>query len=344
MAFENLSELRKAKKLLSQNPSKEKEYVFSGAQVLEDTILKRMHDNDFDTLGFDYDKFEGVMKLTIRKQPENILQKFKVTSKEYLEFTKKIFQLNPEEQYSSSQTLMVSGTKARIYSLMPPVVEFPIITISTTKPVKAELDIKDEYRDILNDDLMREIANSTFLLVGGSGAGKTYFLNSLLNKFLKNSGQRIAEVAEFQELTPVNEFWISVTTPPVHPGEKPLLKWATEASNLMRLDCMIVGEIKGEEAYPFLINIASGTRGITTLHGNNARAGLDRLSSLAQIAMPNKDIVDKFIAKSVDYVVVLRKHEIFEIVKMGGVVNEGTFSMTRIFSNNSLLKEGETFV
>lgn len=349
MSFENL---RRARQIIDQDKEKkaeikENEELQEGYDILVETFRHHMYNNTFDTLALDYDKFEGVVKVTIRENLKASMIKIRTTQEEYWKFTKEILQLDPDEQYNSSQTEKLYETKARVYSIMPPVSEFPIVTISTTKPVLSDMSIPDDpkAREVLTDELFKDIINSTFILVGASGAGKTYFLNTYLNKYLGGSDERIAEVAEFQELTPVNDYWISMETPPVHPGEKPLLKWATEASNLMRLDRFIVGEIKGEEAWPFLQNSLTN-KGISTVHGHNARAGLARLSTLAQLSGPNvtPQIADEFVAKAINYVIALRKHQIFQVVKLTGTVTNGNFTLQQLYLNESLLQEGEKII
>ena len=252
----------------------------------------------------------------------------------YLELCTNLFQLDMSEQYNCSKSVNYNGVKARVYANMPPLVQHPIITISTTKTPPANINLS------VNEELLDKIVHSNFIVCGASGSGKTYLTNYLLSKYIKED-ERIAFVEEFSELNPPNDYTICITTPPAKPDTQPLLKFVTEQTNLMRLDAVYVGEVKGAEAFPMVVNMASGTRGGCTIHGSTPRQALARLRTLCQLGAGNlnEKAIDEFIAKSINYVIQMDKHKITYIGQLTGTSMGGNFTLNTIFGKElSLIK------
>lgn len=159
----------------------------------------------------------------------------------------------------------------------------------------------------------------------------TYLFNYLLSKFIKPD-ELIGLVEEFGELIPPNDMTLRILTPPAKPNEKPMLRFVTEQSNLMRLDAVYVGEVKGEEAWPFVVNLASGTRGGCSIHGETAAQALNRLRALCELSGYNSETINEFIAKSIKYVIVMKKKNIQAIYKLTGTHNKNNFAMEEVYS------------
>lgn len=244
----------------------------------------------------------------------------------YEEFCQEIFNIDIHEKYNCSRTIAVEGIKTRVYSVMPPFVKTPNITISTTKVPPTTLP-----GQTVPDEIFEQIVHDNFIVVGASGSGKTYLTNYLLSKFIHDD-ERIALIEEFGELIPPNNLTTSIIIPPPKPGEESLLKFMTEQSNLMRLDAVYVGEIKAGEAWPFVVNLASGTRGGATIHGESAQHALSRLRALCQLSTTNTEAINEFIAKSIRYIIVMKKKRIENIYKLTGTQNRGTFGLQEIAS------------
>ncbi len=225
------------------------------------------------------------------------------------------------EKYNCSRTIIVDGVRTRVFAMMPPFCDTPNITISTTKQPPTKLN-----KQTITDEDWDRIVHSNFMIVGKSGSGKTYLTNYLLNKFIRPD-ERIAIIEEFGELIPPNELTNNLIIPPAKPGELRLLEFVTEMSNLMRLDAIYVGEIKGREAWPMVNNMASGTRGGFTMHGDSARQALARLKALCRLSCDNDEAVDEFIAKSIQYIVVMKDKNIESICELKGTHIKGQFQM-----------------
>lgn len=121
---------------------------------------------------------------------------------------------------------------------------------------------------------------ASVLVAGGVASGKTTTLNCL-SMFIKPE-LKIVSVEDTAELNLPNENWIPSVVR-VGAEEKgagtitlfDLLKAAVR----QRPDFIIVGEVRGKEAYTLLQAMATGHLGLGTIHAESARAVLQRLES-----------------------------------------------------------------
>lgn len=252
---------------------------------------------------------------------------------DYLDICKKV-KIEENNNYNNSQSFIMGGIKVRSFAMTRPISDYPNITISTSKTPPATWDQIDLV------DALKNITKNNYLIVGASGAGKTYLMNYLLKEQHKDSDSKIGLIEEFSELFSPNKSTSVLTVPPNKPGQERLLHYITEMSNLMRFDYIYIGEIKGSEAWPFLINLSSGTRGAATMHGSSADHGLRRLLNLClTTGIPEKVVADT-IAKSIDYIIYVENHEIREIKKLTGIFNNGIFQSIKIWSKGEGFDKG----
>ncbi len=134
--------------------------------------------------------------------------------------------------------------------------------------------------------LKQRVQNRTNLIVtGGTGSGKTTFLN-LLSQWIP-PGERIITVEDAAELRLSHEHVVRLETrPPNLEGAR-----AVSARDLvrnalrMRPDRIIVGEVRGDEVLDMLQAMNTGHDGsMTTLHANAPKDALHRLELLAGFA------------------------------------------------------------
>ena len=122
----------------------------------------------------------------------------------------------------------------------------------------------------------------SFMVIGGTGAGKTSMLNALLSLFSQND--KIVTVEEVPELSPPLPNWTqfnsrqsfqfgSSTSTSI--GLFDLIK----VSLRYRPDYIIVGEIRGEEAYVLFQALATGHGGLCTMHADSLDNVVKRLTS-----------------------------------------------------------------
>ena len=136
------------------------------------------------------------------------------------------------------------------------------------------------------DYLRKRVEQRTNLIVvGGTGSGKTTFLN-LLSQWIPRT-ERVLTVEDAAELRLEHEHVVRLETrPPNLEGER-----AVSARDLvrnalrMRPDRIIVGEVRGDEVLDMLQAMNTGHDGsMTTIHANSTRDAVHRLELLAAFA------------------------------------------------------------
>lgn len=149
-------------------------------------------------------------------------------------------------------------------------------------------------------------ARLNILISGGTGAGKTTFLN-VLSSYISNR-ERIVTIEDAAELLLNQEHVVRLETrPPNIEGKGSVHQRQLVINSLrMRPDRIIVGEVRGEEALDMLQAMNTGHDGsLTTIHANTPRDALSRLETM--VAMSNLNLpesaIRKQIAAAIDVVV-----------------------------------------
>jgi pilus assembly protein CpaF len=144
------------------------------------------------------------------------------------------------------------------------------------------------------------------LISGGTGAGKTTFLN-MLSSFISNR-ERIVTVEDAAELQLHQEHVVRLETRPPNVEGKGAVRQRQLVINCLRMrpDRIVVGEVRGEEALDMLQAMNTGHDGsLTTIHANSPRDALGRLETM--VAMANLNIPEmatrRQIASALDVVV-----------------------------------------
>lgn len=132
-------------------------------------------------------------------------------------------------------------------------------------------------------DRVRQRTN--LIVVGGTGSGKTTFLN-LLSQWIPQ-GERIVTVEDAAELRLQHGHVVRLETrPPNLEGERAVTARDLVRNALrMRPDRIIVGEVRGDEVLDMLQAMNTGHDGsMTTIHANSTRDAIHRLELLAGFA------------------------------------------------------------
>ncbi len=169
------------------------------------------------------------------------------------------------------------------------------------------------------------------LVSGGTGSGKTTFLN-VLSSFLPNS-ERIVTIEDAAELQLMQEHLVRLESrPPNVEGRGEItIRDLVRNSLRMRPDRIVVGECRGGEALDMLQAMNTGHDGsLTTIHANSPRDALARLETLVLMAgfdLPLRAIREQ-VASAVNIVVQISRERdgsrkvvgVSEITKMEGDV------------------------
>jgi len=122
----------------------------------------------------------------------------------------------------------------------------------------------------------------TVMVVGATAAGKTTFLNALTNFF--KPGFKIVTIEETPELNLPHENWVQLTSRESYGlgaskvGEISLYD-LVRLSLRYRPDYIIVGEVRGAEAFVLFQAMATGHGGMSTMHAESLWSAIRRLTS-----------------------------------------------------------------
>ena len=200
---------------------------------------------------------------------------------------------------------------SRVNAIIPPLsVDGPVLSIRRFGRDRLTAD------DLMNNnsltgpmlDLVRGCvkARLNVLISGGTGAGKTTFLN-VLSSYISNR-ERIVTIEDAAELQLNQEHVVRLETRPANIEGKGAIHQRQLVINALRMrpDRIIVGEVRGEEALDMLQAMNTGHDGsLTTIHANTPRDALSRLETM--VAMANLSIpeaaIRRQIASAIDVVV-----------------------------------------
>jgi flagellar protein FlaI len=122
---------------------------------------------------------------------------------------------------------------------------------------------------------------ASIMILGGTASGKTTTLNALA--CLIKPGSKIITIEETAELNLSHENWVSLIARQSYglggtsTGEVPLFD-LVKASMRHRPDMLIVGEVRGQEAYVLFQALATGHGGMCTMHAENLDSAVKRLT------------------------------------------------------------------
>lgn len=244
---------------------------------------------------------------------------------------------------------------SRINAIIPPLsLKGPVLTI---RKFKKSMDNIDSLigNGTLTPYMARFLqacveAKLNIVVCGGTGSGKTTLLN-ILSNFI-GPHERIITIEDAVELKLKQEHVISLETRNVNyerDGEV-TIRDLVRNSLRMRPDRIIVGEVRGKEAFDMLQAMNTGHDGsLTTLHANSPVDALNRLETM--ILMSEMDIplraIRGYIEKALDLVVNIERlsdgrrkiTSISEIVGFDGenIILKEIFA----FRQNGLTEKGE---
>jgi len=136
------------------------------------------------------------------------------------------------------------------------------------------------------------------LISGGTGAGKTTLLN-VLSGYIPNS-ERIVTIEDAAELQLKQEHVVRLETRPPNIEGKGAVRQRQLVINSLRMrpDRIVVGEVRGEEAFDMLQAMNTGHEGsLTTVHANSQRDALARVENM--VSMANLNIPERAVRHQV---------------------------------------------
>lgn len=231
---------------------------------------------------------------------------------------------------------------ARVNVVLDPVaINGPILTIRRfpQKPITMEQlilmkSITRECRDWLENMVKR---GCNILVSGGTGSGKTTFLN-VLSQFIPDTERviTIEDSAELQIKNISNLVSLETRNANVEGCREITIRDLIKASLRMRPDRIIVGEVRGKEAVDMLQSVNVGHSAMTTVHANSVRDVTSRLETMVLMGMEMPlSAIRKQIASGFDLMIHLGRlkdgsRKVLEIAEPVGF-SEGEIEMLTIY-------------
>jgi pilus assembly protein CpaF len=182
-------------------------------------------------------------------------------------------------------------------------------------------------------------ARISILISGGTGAGKTTFMN-ILSSFIPET-ERIVTIEDAAELQLKHENVVRLETRPANVEGQGAVRQRQLLINSLRMrpDRIIIGEVRGDEAFDMLQAMNTGHEGsMTTIHANTPRDALSRLESMVAMASVNMSerSVRQQIASAITIVVQVSRlsdgtRKVVDISEITGL-EEHVISMQSLFS------------
>jgi pilus assembly protein CpaF len=200
---------------------------------------------------------------------------------------------------------------SRVNAIVPPLsIDGPTLTIRKFKKDKLTLDQLVRFGSISPEgsEILKIIGKCrcNVLISGGTGSGKTTLLNCL-TRYIE-AGERVITCEDAAELQLQQPHVARLETrPPNLEGEGEVtMRDLVKNCLRMRPERIIVGEVRGPEAFDLLQAMNTGHDGsMGTLHANSPREALSRLESMITMGgftLPSKTIRE-MITGSIDVVV-----------------------------------------
>ncbi len=247
-------------------------------------------------------------------------------------------------------------TGERVNIVLPPISlnSGPVVTLRRfpNKPITMERLIETGSVTKEVADILRKLVVSGYniFISGGTGSGKTTFLNAL-SQYIPSKERiiTIEDSAELRILDAENLVRLETRAPSGSEVKPVTIRDLIRSALRMRPERIIVGECRGEEALDMLQAMNTGHDGsLSTGHANSAK---DMVARLETMVIMGADIpisaIRSQIAGGIDIFVHLGRlrdgsRRVMEISETDGI-KEGEVRLNRLFSfdGKSLVKEGD---
>ena len=235
---------------------------------------------------------------------------------------------------------------SRVNAIIPPLaLDGPSLSIRRfgTGPLAANQlvqlkSVSPEMMELLSSAVKARIS---ILISGGTGTGKTTFLN-ILSQYIPRT-ERIVTIEDAAELRLAQENIVRLETRPPNIEGQGAIRQRQLLINCLRMrpDRIIMGEIRGEEAFDMLQAMNTGHEGsMTTIHANTPRDAIARLESM--VAMGNMNLPEKSVRQQISSAITIvvqstrmsdGTRKVTSVSEITGM-EENVISMQEIFTFN----------
>lgn len=232
---------------------------------------------------------------------------------------------------------------ARVHAVVSPVaLDGPILTIRRFPDSPVTMEKLIELGSITSacaDCLIKLVkAKYSILIGGGTGSGKTTFLNAL-SAYIPEDERLITieDNAELQIQGAPNLVRLEAKSANAQGGPDITIRDLIKAALRMRPDRLIVGEVRGAEAVDLLQALNTGHEGsLSTIHSNSGKDMGSRLETLALMGMDLPlEAIQRQIVSGVDIFVHLgrmrdKSRKVLEVAEVEGIT-DGEIALHPLF-------------
>jgi pilus assembly protein CpaF len=205
---------------------------------------------------------------------------------------------------------------SRVNAIIPPLaIDGPCLSIRRfgRDPITARQMIENQSLTEAMLELLSAMVKGRLNIIvsGGTGAGKTTLLN-VLSGYIPNS-DRIVTIEDAAELQLKQEHIVRLETRPPNIEGKGAVRQRQLVINSLRMrpDRIVVGEVRGEEAFDMLQAMNTGHEGsLTTVHANSPRDALARIENM--VSMANLNIPERAVRHQIASAV----HAVIQIARL----------------------------
>jgi pilus assembly protein CpaF len=205
---------------------------------------------------------------------------------------------------------------SRVNAIIPPLaLDGPVLSIRrfgrdavTARHMVENRTLTDPMLEVLSRMVKGRI---NILISGGTGAGKTTLLN-VLSGYIPDF-ERVVTIEDAAELQLKQEHVVRLETRPPNIEGKGAVRQRQLVINSLRMrpDRIIVGEVRGEEAFDMLQAMNTGHEGsLTTVHANSPRDAMSRIESM--FSMANLNIPERAIRQQISSAI----HVVVQIARL----------------------------
>ena len=192
---------------------------------------------------------------------------------------------------------------SRVNAIIPPLaLDGPSMSIRRfgTGPIASNqlVELKSISAEMMEVLAAAVRARISILISGGTGAGKTTFLN-ILSRYIPQN-ERIITIEDAAELQLAQENIVRLETRAPNVEGQGAIRQRQLLINCLRMrpDRIILGEVRGEEAFDMLQAMNTGHEGsMATIHANTPRDAMMRLESM--VAMSNLNLPEKTVRQQI---------------------------------------------
>ena len=224
---------------------------------------------------------------------------------------------------------------SRVNAIIPPLaLDGPCLSIRRfgREPVTARQMIENQTLNESMLELLSTLVKGRLNLIvsGGTGAGKTSLLN-VLSGYIPNA-ERVVTIEDAAELQLKQENIVRLETRPPNIEGKGAVRQRQLVINSLRMrpDRIVVGEVRGEEAFDMLQAMNTGHEGsLTTVHANSPRDAMARIENM--VSMANLNIPERAVRQQISSAI----HAVIQIARL----SDGTRKVITISEITGLAEE-----